>query len=111
MVSVPREMLQDNKVKGLPDSIGPLKPPRNYWHAMLLQDAQEWAEAYDKEYKGIKQHSVFQTVRMEKGMKIMGMTTSTEYKVTNGVFSKRKVRLGTRGNQQEKGLQFNQLDI
>ncbi len=28
---------------------------------------------------GIKQRGVFETVRMEKGMKIMGMTTRTEY--------------------------------
>ncbi len=49
---------------------------------MSPQDAQEWAEAY-----------VFETVRMEKGMKIMGMTTRTEYKVIYGVFGKRKARL------------------
>ena len=49
MVGVPKEMLQDTKVKGLPDSIDPTKPPRNYRHAMSLPDAQEWAEAYDKE--------------------------------------------------------------
>ena len=41
---------------------------------MSLPDAQEWAEAYDKEYMSIKQRGVFETVRMEKGMKIMGMT-------------------------------------
>ena len=44
-------------------------------HAMSLPDAQEWAEAYDKEYMGMKQRNVFGTVRMEKGMKLMGMTT------------------------------------
>ena len=56
MAGVPREMLQDTKVKGLPDYIDPTKPPRNYptkpprnyRHAMSLPDAQEWAEAYDK---------------------------------------------------------------
>ena len=41
MVCIPREMLQDTKVKGLPDSIDPTKPPRNYRHAMPLPDAQE----------------------------------------------------------------------
>ena len=40
-------------------------------------------------------------------MKIMGMTMRTEYKVTNGVFGKRKVRLCARGGQQIEGLQFN----
>ncbi len=29
MVCVPSEMLRDTKVKGLPDSIDPSKPPRN----------------------------------------------------------------------------------
>ncbi len=50
---------------------------------------------------------------MEKGimMKIMGMTTRTEYKVANGLFCKRKVRLSARGHQQVEGLQFNQRDI
>ncbi len=42
---------------------------------------------------GIEQRDVFETVQMEKGMKIMGMTTCMECKVTNGVFCKRKVRL------------------
>ncbi len=85
MVCVPREMFQDTKVKGLPDSdsIDPSKLPRNYWRAMSLT---------------------------ERGMKIMGMTTRTEYKVTNGVFSKRQVRLCARGDQ-EKELQFKKRDI
>ena len=78
---------------------------------MSLPDAQERAEANNKEYMGIKQRGVFETVRMEKGMKIMGMTTRTEYKVTNGVFGKRKVRLCARGDEQIEGLQFNQRDI
>jgi hypothetical protein len=62
MVGVQTEMLQDTKVKGLPDSIDPSKPPRNYRHAMSLPDAQEWAEAYDMEYMGIKQCGIFETV-------------------------------------------------
>ncbi len=60
---------------------------------------------------GIKQLCDFETVLMEKGMKIMGMTNSTEHKVTNGVFCKHNVRLCARGDQQEEGLQFNQQDI
>jgi hypothetical protein len=42
---------------------------------MSLQNAQEWAEAFDKEYMGIEQRGVFETVRMEKGMENMGMTS------------------------------------
>ena len=41
IVCVPREMLQDTKVKGLPlaDSISfSVVSQRNYWHAMSLQD-------------------------------------------------------------------------
>ncbi len=57
-----------------------------------------------REYMGIKQRGVFETVGMEKGMKIMGMTTHTKYQVTNEVFGKRKVRLCARGDQQEEGL-------
>ena len=41
-------------------------------------------------------------------MKIMGMTMRTEYKVTNGVFGKRKVRLCARGDQQIEGLLIRQ---
>ncbi len=62
MAGVPREVLQDTKVGGLPDSINPTKPLTIYWHAISLLDSQEWAEAYDKEYMGIKQHGVLETV-------------------------------------------------
>ncbi len=55
------------------------------------------AEAYEKVYMGIKQRGVFETVQIEKGIKIMGMTTRTEYKVTNGVICKRKVTMRQRG--------------
>jgi hypothetical protein len=51
-------------VRGLPDSIDHKKTRRNYLHAMSLQDAQEWAEAYNKEYMGIEQRCVFETVRI-----------------------------------------------
>ncbi len=64
----------------------------------------------------VHEHSacgVFETFRMEKGMKIMGMTTRTEYEVTNGEFGKCKVRLCSSRDQQVEGLrlQFNQRDI
>ena len=41
----------------------------------------------------------------------MGMTTRWEYKVTNGVFEKRKVRLCAMGNQQIAGVHFNESDL
>ena len=36
----------------------------------------------------------------------MGTNKRTEYKVTNGVFMKRKVRLCVKGNQQTEGVHF-----
>ena len=106
------QVFQDTKVEGLPDLIDPTKSPRNYRHTMSesLLDAQERAEACDKENMDIKQRGVFKTVQMEKGgVKIimMGMTSSTECRVSKGVFGKSKVRLCARGDQQVEGLQYN----
>ena len=36
--------------KGLPISIDPTKPPKNYKDAMSRPDAEEWAQAYMEEY-------------------------------------------------------------
>ena len=99
------------KVKGLPNSINPDKPPKSYKDAMSREDSAEWAEAYNKEYMGLKQRNVFEVVRIEKGMKLMGMTTRNEYKVVNGEFSKRKSRLCAMGNQQLEGVQYNARDL
>jgi hypothetical protein len=81
------------RIKGLPDSIDTTKPPRSYREAMTREDAREWAEALNKEYMGFKQRGVFELVRLEKGMKLMGMTTRFDYKITNGEFEKYKTRL------------------
>jgi hypothetical protein len=78
---------------------------------MSREDSAEWAEAYNKEYMSLKQRSVFEVVRIEKGMKLMGMTTRNEYKVVNGEFCKRKSRLCAVGNQQLEGLQYNARDL
>jgi hypothetical protein len=58
-----------SRVKGLPDSIDPNKPPSNYRDAMRREDRQEWAEAYDKEYQGSlnKEHS--KSLDQRKGLK------------------------------------------
>ncbi len=71
------------KVKGLPNSIDPDKPPKSYKDAMSREDSAEWAVEYNKEFMGLKQRNVFEVVRIEKGMKLMGMTTRNEYKVVN----------------------------
>ena len=46
-------------------------------------------------------------VQIEKGMKLMGMTTRNNYKVVNGEFSKQKSRLCAMGNQQLEGVKYN----
>ena len=99
------------RIKGLPDSIDTTKPPRSYREAMTREDAREWAEALNKEYMGFKQRGVFELVRLEKGMKLMGMTTRFDYKITNGEFEKYKTRLCAMGNQQIAGIHFNESDI
>jgi len=38
-------------LKGLLTSINPDRPPKNYKDAMSREDKQDWAEAYDKEYR------------------------------------------------------------
>ena len=99
------------RIKGLPDSIDPTKPPRSFREAMMREDAPEWAEALNKEYMGFKQRGVFELVRLEKGMKLMGMTTRFDYKITNGEFEKYKTRLCAMGNQQIAGIHFNESDL
>ena len=111
MVATPLDSASLSKVKGLPDSIDSSRPPKNFRDAMLREDCQEWAEALNKEYMGFKQRGVFELVPLKKGIKLMGMTTRWEYKVTNGTFEKRKVRLCAMGNQQIAGIHFNESDL
>jgi hypothetical protein len=54
---------------------------------------------------------VFELVPLEKGMKLMGMTTRFDYKITNGEFEKYKTRLCAMGNQQIAGVHFNESDL
>ena len=92
--------------KGLPGNIDPNKPPKNFKDAMQRIDRQEWAEAYDAEYQGFLEHGTLKIVRPEPGVKILGTTTRTEYKVVNGALKKRKVRLCAMGNQQKEGIHY-----
>ena len=73
---------------------------------MQRVDRQEWAEAYDAEYQGFLEHGTLKIVRPEPGVKILGTTTRTEYKVVNGALKKRKVRLCAMGNQQKEGIHY-----
>ena len=78
---------------------------------MTREDAPEWMEALNKEYMGFKQRGVFELVPLQKGMKLMGMTTRFDYKITNGEFEKYKTRLCAMGNQQIAGVHFNESDL
>jgi hypothetical protein len=100
-----------SRVKGLPDSIDPSKPPRNYRDAMQREDRQEWAEAYDKEYQGFIEQGTLKIAKPEKGAKVLDTTTRADYKVTNGVFDKRKIRLCVCGNQQVEGVHYQAGDL
>ena len=95
------------KVKGLPNSIDSNKPPRNYRDAMSREDRQEWATAYMEEYQGFHEQGTLKVARPEPGAKILDTTTRADYKVTNGVFGKRKIRLCVCGNQQVEGVHYN----
>jgi hypothetical protein len=69
---------------------------------MSLDDKQEWAEAYHKEYQGFKERNAFKVVRPYTGIRIDTLTR-LEYKEDNGTLLKRKVRLCARGDQQIEG--------
>jgi len=98
-------------LKGLPKSVDPDRPPKNYKDAMSREDKQDWAEAYDKEYRGFMERKAFKVVRPEKGIKIHDTLTRLEYKEDNGTFLKRKVRLCARGDQQVEGESFTSSDL
>ena len=96
----------ERSVGGVPAGIDVTKPPKNFWDAMRREDRQEWAEAYDSKYQGFYDHGTLKVVWQEPGAKVIGTTTRTEYKVVNGVFKKRKVRLCVMGNQQDNRVHF-----
>jgi hypothetical protein len=57
---------------------------------------------------GFKQLGMFKLVPIQKEMKLVGMTTRREYKITNCVFDKYKTRLCAMGNQQIACIHFNE---
>ena len=94
----------EGSVTGVPAGIDVNTQPKIFRDAMSREDRQKWAEAYDSRYQGLLEHGTLKIVRLEPGAKILGTTTRTEYKVTNGVFKKHKVRLCVMGNQQKEGV-------
>ena len=89
---------EGTKLEGLPDSINANKPPKSYKDAMSREDSREWQDAYFKEYKGMMDRGAVRAVKPPPGAKILGTTTRTEYKTSNGIFDKRKVRMCVRGD-------------
>jgi hypothetical protein len=101
VISVQRAFVASLRVvQGLPDTIDPGKPPRNYKDAMNSPDNQEWAEAYQKEFQGLKGRGTFATAKTPKGAKIPGTTTRLDYKIDSGSLDKRKVIICILGNHQ-----------
>ncbi len=91
------------KVKELPNSIDTNKPPRNYRDAMSREDRQKWAAAYREVHPGFHEQGTLKIARPKPGAMILDTTAQTYYKVTNGVFDKRKVRLCVYENEQQEG--------
>ena len=47
------DQLSSSRVKGLPSSIDPNKPPRNYRDPTAREDRQQWAAASMEEHRGM----------------------------------------------------------
>jgi hypothetical protein len=97
-----------SRLKGLPDSIDPNKPPCNYRDAMQQEDLQEWAEAYENNYQGFIEQGTLKIAWPEQGAKVLRLdsTKRADYKVRNRVFDKRKIRLCVCCNQQVEGIHY-----
>ncbi len=60
-----------SKVKGLPASVDPSKSPKNFKDAMLREDRELWAEAYDKEYQGFVQHGTLNLASRSNDLRLV----------------------------------------
>jgi hypothetical protein len=82
---------------------------------MYLEDKQEWAEAYDKEYRGLMERNalkqIFKMVRPEKGIEIQDTLMRLEYKEDNRTFLRREVRLCKSEDQQVESESFTLSDL
>jgi hypothetical protein len=78
LVNTPVGGPSESRVNGLPDSMDPNKPLRNYRDATQREDQQEWAEAYDKEHQGFIEQGMRRNAQNcwpEKGGKALDTTT------------------------------------
>ena len=56
------------RMRGLPNSIDPTKPPRNYKDAMSRSDYKDWNEAYFKEYQGTMDRGAVKAMKPPPGV-------------------------------------------
>ena len=96
---------------GLPDSIDPTKPPKNFKDAQSREDSAEWMAAYYKEYNGMMDRGAVKVVKPPPGTKVLDTTTRLEYKSDNGDLTKRKARMCIRGDQQIEGRDYSKQDL
>jgi hypothetical protein len=70
---------------------------------------EQWAAAYQKEYRGSLVREVLKVVKIRKGARAfkLGTTTCLEFKVNNDALEKWKVRMCVRGDQQREKVGFN----
>ncbi len=76
---------------------------------MSRPDADEWATAHNKEYKGFKDRNELATVLLPKGAKALGTATQWDKKVVNVVFNKQKVHMCICWDQQLDRVDYHQL--
>ncbi len=77
----------------------------------MRPDAEQWMDAYAKEYQSIMDRKAVDMVKPPPGAKILGTTTRLEYKIDNGRLSKWKARMCVRGDQQVEGEDYFQQDL
>ncbi len=75
------------------------------------KDWQEWEQAINTEYRGLKDSNTLAIVKTPKGARILGTLKLWEYKEDNGRLVKCKVRMVVRGDQQVKGESFNSFNL
>ncbi len=61
----------------------------------------------DRDHQGFHEQGTLQVAPSEPGAKILDITTREDYKVTNSVFDKRKIRCAYAGGR--SSLQFRNL--
>ena len=69
--------------KGLPISIDPTKPPKNYNASEAMKRRAEWQVSYNAEYAGFTEQGAFKIDHIRPGDVILETTTRNNYKAEN----------------------------